>query len=591
MRKPIRFALPVIVAVGFTASLLYGQNSEPSNAQLSEPASVLKVTTRLVVVDVVATDRKGNPVTDLQREDFTVAEDGKPQDVRAFSFQNATKPGEQVAQTTPHEKPLPVNVVTNVRLAKAGAPLAVLLLDGINTRLNNQQYAKQQLLEFLKKLPADQPVAVYLLGSRLLLIQDFTSDPAVLKAAVQNLKDLRSPLMENASGGPVKFWFEGVPLPTEIKRRALEFQQETESSQTDIRMTITLTALNQLARTLAGYPGRKNLIWVSETFPLNIEANKATGGASAERTRRNYTMPVANTANLLSNAQIAVYPVDARTLVGTDLYNVAARYDERGNVNGGGGGQASQALDDTANELMAARGTMEQLAENTGGRAFYNRNDLGNAVKEGMADGATYYALGYYPTNKTQDGRYRKIAVHVTRPGITLRYRPGYFALDPRDYARQSQGHRDAEFSETLSLDVPISTALPFTAAVLPASSSSKNQINVNFAVDAHALSFFETEGGKKRAAIECAVRVFSIHGSDKPLRTESDIVDANLPPESYATVMQRGMPCRATLELPAGEYLLRLGVRDNNTGTIGTANIQWIVPEASQENQGKEPK
>src|ERR1041385_6198978 len=390
----MRLSLLVIMAAGLTASVLYGQSSEQSNVQLSGPAAVLKVTTRLVVVDVVATDRKGNPVTDLRQEDFTVTEDGKPQDVRAFSFQNATKPGEQPARATPSEKPLPANMVTNVRRSKAGAPLAVLLLDGINTRLNNQQYAKQQLLEFLKKLPADQPVAVYPLGSRLLLVQDFTSDPAVLKAAVQNLKDLRSPLMENASGGPVKFWFEGVPLPTEIKRRALEFQQETESSQTDIRMTITLTALNQLARTLAGYPGRKNLIWVSETFPLNIEANKATGGASAERTRRNYTMPVANTANLLSNAQIAVYPVDARTLVGTDLYNVAARYDERGNVNGGGGGQASQALDDTANELMAARGTMEQLAENTGGRAFYNRNDLGNAVKEGMADGATYYALG-----------------------------------------------------------------------------------------------------------------------------------------------------------------------------------------------------
>jgi VWFA-related protein len=541
------------------------------------------------VVDVIATDRKGAPVADLKQDDFQITEDGKQQSIRLFTFKAglADESG-QSAESKPAE-PLPANVVTNVQRVKPGAPLAVLLLDGINTRLNNQQYAKQQLLEFLKRLPSDQAVAVYLLGSRLRLIQDFTSDPRVLKAVVQNLKDFRSPLMDNANGGPIKFWYEGVPLTPEIKKRALEFQQETESGQADQRLAITMAALNQLARNLAGYPGRKNLIWVSETFPLIIEANKVKGGPSAERTRRNYNVAVATTANRLSDARISVYPVDARGLMLADLYNVAAPFDERGDANGGrNGAQAGRSLDDTSNELMAARGTMEELAEGTGGRAFYNRNDLGKAVLEGISDGATYYTLGYYPANKAWDGNYHKIKVHVTRTGITLRYRLGYYALNPEDYSKQSQQRRDAEFSTTLNPDVPISTALPFTAAVLPASAKTANKTVVNFAVDVHAMSFSDEEG-KMRAGLECAVRVFPAAGGDKALKTESDVIDANLPPESYKMVMQKGLPCRVVLDLSPGEYLLRLGVRDNRTGLIGTANIQWTVAAAPVETSGKD--
>jgi VWFA-related protein len=588
LRKPIIIVgLLAMLAAADTTLLLSGQSSDQANVQLSQSASVLRINSSLVVVDVVATDHKGAPVVDLRQDEFTVTEDGKPQSIRAFSFQRLEmNPGGQPLQERPAEPPLPSNVATNVRRMKPGSPLAVLLMDGINTRLNNQQYAKVQLLEFLKKLPVNQPVAVYLLGTRLRLIQDFTSDPTVLKAVLKNLKDFRSPLMDNANGGPVKFWLEGMPLPPEIKKRALEFQQETESDQAGQRVAITLSALNQLARTLAGYPGRKNLIWVSETFPLNIEANKIPVGESAERARRNYNIELANTANLMSNAQIAVYPVDARALAGTSLYDVSVRYDERGDKNGGSGAQAGRSLDDIANELMAAHGTMEKIAEETGGRPFFNRNDLDNAVREGMADGATYYTLGYYPSNKTLDGHYHKIKIQVGRPGIRLRYRLGYFAINPGDYARRSQQSRDAEFSGTLSLDVPVSTALPFFAAVLPPSASTGNKTVVNFAVDAHALNFLESDGGKRRAGIECAVRVFLASGDDKPLQTESDIINANLTPASYGQVMQRGLPCQAMLDLPTGKYLLRLGVRDNNTGLIGTANMQWTVPES----QGKNP-
>src|SRR5215813_4517942 len=111
-----------------------GQSADQTNVPLEQPASVLRVMTQLVVVDVVATDRKGAPVVDLKQDDFAVTEDGKPQSIRAFSFQGApVSPDSQLAASTPAEGPLPPNVVSNVRRRKSGAPLAILLLDGINT--------------------------------------------------------------------------------------------------------------------------------------------------------------------------------------------------------------------------------------------------------------------------------------------------------------------------------------------------------------------------------------------------------------------------------------------------------------------------
>ena len=562
-----------------------GASSNPQGAPPSpalggmESAAVLKVTTRLVIVDVVATDSKGAPVTDLKQDEFRVLEEGKPEQLRVFNFQPALAgPALQPAQPALAATSLPPNVVTNVRHFRDSGPLNVLLLDGLNTRANNQQYVKTQLLEFLRKLPSDQPLAIYILGTRLQLLQDFTSDPAILKSVIQHLKDPHSPLMDNAAGGPVKFWFEGLPLPPEVKRRALEFQQETESNQVDQRVAITIAALNSLARALAGYPGRKNLIWVSENIPISIVPNKAPDGESAERARRTYQQVMADTANVLTDAQIAVYTVDARALVNSDVFNPAAEYDERGDRNGSGGAQMARAMDDTANELMAAHGAMEEISEYTGGRAFYNRNDIGNTVGESINDGSTYYTLGYYPENKSWDGRFRKISVKTTRQGVKLRYRLGYFAQAPRDYTKESPQRRDSEFNLTLNLDVPVATSLRFVAGILQPSPKTENKTVVNFSIDAQELLFSTSSNGNRSASVQCAVRVFPVKKPGQPLLTEADNVSADLPPESYNKVMKSGLPCRTTMDIPAGEYLLRMGVRDIHTGLIGNANAQIVI-------------
>jgi len=254
-----------------------------------ESATVLRAVTRLVVVDVVATNGSGDAVPDLKAEDFTVIEDGHEQKISAFSFQHPPAAG--VSQVRLQPVNLPPNVFSNVPKYSAEAALNVLLLDGLNTNLPNQAYARDQMIKYLAKIPEGQPIAVYMLmGRQLRLIQDFTSDPSVLKTAVKNLKANISPLQDNPSGGPgielaPPGAFDSGMIPAEMQQAMQQFENERSSFQTDLRKRYTLDALNSLARTLSGYAGRKNLIWISEAFPISIDPDFTLSSASFDSMR------------------------------------------------------------------------------------------------------------------------------------------------------------------------------------------------------------------------------------------------------------------------------------------------------------------
>ena len=175
------------------------KDKEQKPAPVYESATVLKSITRLVVVDVVATDKDG-AVTDLKQDDFTILEDGKEQKIRVFNFQqphvNATGTA-AVAASKP-----PENVYSNAARFSASSALNILLLDALNTNLPHQAYVRDQMIRYLEKMPEGQPVAVYMLSTKLTLLQDFTDDPAVLKKVAKEIKTSISPLQDNPAGGP-----------------------------------------------------------------------------------------------------------------------------------------------------------------------------------------------------------------------------------------------------------------------------------------------------------------------------------------------------------------------------------------------------
>jgi len=567
------------------------QTTPPSQAQEQKPtpvyesATVLKSITRLVVVDVVATDKNG-AVTDLQRDDFTVLEDGKEQKVRVFNFQQPRTNANGGAAVGPPK--LPENVYSNVARYNASSCLNVLLLDALNTTMPHQAYVRDQMIRYLEKMPEGQPVAVYLLGTKLTLLQDFTSDPAVLQKIARELKGKVSPVLDNPAGGaepellPAGLADSGI-MPAQMLSAMQMFEQERVAFQTDLRITYTMNALTSIARALSGYPGRKNLIWISEAFPLSIDPNMDLSGDTFAGTR-NYGPQIAEAADALIDAQIAMYPIDARGLVGSSFFDASSSGRDKFGRSLSRPGRMGTAMSNESSQLQSVHATMSEMADRTGGQAFYNTNGIDAAIRKSIEDGSTYYTLAYYPENKTWNGKFRKIEVKVNRHGVKTRHRLGYYAVDPTTVDQSSK--RQLAFQVALSPDSPISTGLPFNAMVIPPAEKAPKTVVVNFGVDPHALSFEKLADGLEHATVECTIQAFSAKG--RLVHGEGSTVKAALKPETFARVMQGTFPCQQSIDLEPGNYYLRLGVRDDRTGLIGTTNAKVAV--ASAGTQDKKP-
>jgi VWFA-related protein len=577
----MRRTLLILGSLGLLGGTLWPQSANQPGGQSQAPAPLVKVQTRLVIVDVVAQDKKDRAVKDLQASDFKVLEDGKQQTVSVFAFQQpATDPTQQPATETPAP-----NVFGNAPRFNPKSALNVILLDGLNTTLLNQVYVRSQVINCLEKLPQGEPIAIYALGSKLRLLQDFTTDLTELKNVIHQFKGQSSRLLSSPTGTPdVPMTLQGLAAADApgLAAEVASFVRETTSNQVDLRVGYTTSALSSLARMLAGYPGRKNLIWITEAVPLHIFANTEDieDTESNVRSQRSYDNQLALVANLFADAQVSVYPVDARSLVGSPLYDPAI------NIGVNSMGPMGNSESDQDAVLAEAHSTMEDIAGKTGGKAFYNRNNLNDAILDDMQDGSTYYTLGYYPANKTWDGRFRKIQINVARNGVKVRYRLGYYALDRARYERAHPQQRDLDFSQALDPNSPVATALQFRAGVLQASETAKKLL-VRYLIDPHQIHFETQPDGLNHAEVDCAARVFSPKDIEHPVTTGGRRVEANVKQEVYRQINGSWLPCEVSLDLPPGSYLLRLAVRDNITGLMGSANARAVVPE-NQSSQNK---
>lgn len=575
MRRPGSIWLLAALAV-FNAAMIAQPAPATAGAQSPEdkstPPLVFKTSSHLVLVDVIATNGKGEPVTDLTAEDFLVSEDGHPQIVRSFSLQ---QPAHDHSDLQAVSQSLPPGVVTNIPRYRKGAIWNVILLDALNSPMLDQSRTREQLLKVIDKIP-DQPAAIFVLTDQLRLLQDFSTDPAALKRVIAGLNNKGSALLDNPKGGhegerinPV-IW--GV-LPQSARNAILNFEGEGTASHTRSRLQITLEALNAIARNLKPLPGRKNLIWVSEGFPFSIEPG-TTVNAHESVTGRNYTVAIAATANALFDSQVAIYPIDSRGMITSDVYDAASRgFDPIGRPQTQIGIKST--VSEENNNLDVTHTSMQEIAERTGGRAFYNRNEIGNAIVESMNDGATYYTLSYSPSNRDWNGKFRHISIRSRRSGVKLRYRLGYFAIQPA--AMASRQEQIAAFERAMDITTPVSTALLFQARVFPPSDKTQNQIVVNYSIAAAALSFEKGQDQLQHASVNCAVEVYSSKG--ELVKKDGTTVTAALQPDVYDKVLREGLPCQERLALPAGDYIFRLGVRDNTTGAIGTTDSQLTIP------------
>jgi len=271
-----------------------------------------------------------------------------------------------------------------------------------------------------------------------------------------------------------------------------------------------------------------------------------------------------------------VYPVDARGLATSSVFSAANSGNDKFGRSMSRPGRIQQSISAESSALNAAHGSMEDLADRTGGKAFYNRNDLDVAIRKSIDDGSTYYTLAYYPENKEWNGKFRKIHVKVTRAGVKLRHRLGYFALDPKLVAEANQKRKAEVFGKALNLDFPVATALRFHAGVVEPSDKTENKVLVNFGLDPHAIAFEKLDDGLQHAVVDCAVQAYTEKGS--LIKTEVTTLTLSLKPDTYSRVMQTIVPCQKYIDLAPGNYLLRLGVMDERTSLIGTTTAKVTI-------------
>ncbi len=386
--------------------------------QSSNTGVTIKAKVRQVLVDVVVTDEHYRPIQGLTREDFTVLENGTPQQILSFEAHTGTSDGNLKTPAIPR---MPQNTFLNVSLTSEQLPLNVLLFDALNTPLDNQPYAYQEVIKFLRNLPQGSRFAIFVLGEKLHLLQGFSDNEQQLIAAMSS--DQARTDAATLIGAPGNFV---VPTAMEtgpfahdpVIRRLVNNTRLVDADARDFlaehRTELTIAAFAEIARLLNGLPGRKNLIWLSGSFPLGFfSSNNAMNpfGSTVNLEPRLH-----QAAKMLEVGQVAVYPVDARGL-GTD-----------GTFGAQGAGQriASSAPE----AVLAEHLVMEQIADDTGGRAFFNTNGLAEAINSSVEQGANYYTLSYSPTNTNFDGRIRKIRVKVPPNGYQLAYRHSYVADD-----------------------------------------------------------------------------------------------------------------------------------------------------------------
>jgi VWFA-related protein len=540
----------VLFVVRISAALAFAFVAIAAFAQNPQQSPPIRVSTHLVQIGVIVRDHNG-AVGDLTKEDFAVFDRGKSQTISVFNAESAaTAP--QIAPL----QPLPPNTFSD--LPQLNGPVVrsvtIVLLDNLNTLSGNghEGYetgpvwmedlalsnAKAHLIEFIKTLDPKDRVAIYGLSETLHVLCDFTSDRDRLLAILKDYDTTSKTNREAAEPGSYHTPVPGKEFNDNMDAQALEFAAATNERRT----TQTMAALQSIASHVANIPGRKNLVWLTSNLPFS--------GAALAR--------------ILVPAQIAAYPVDARGLLSraapSSVSDVVATGSELSSVLG---------LDKSPAQTDEPIGidTMEKIAEDTGGRAFVNTNDITSAIRKAIEDSAVTYTLGFYIDPDSADGKFHELKVQVKREGLAIHYPKGYLA------AKDAPPTKDQNWKIVVTaVQSPIeSSVIPLQARVDRVDQPLPNSLRLLCSIDIHNLRLVQS-GDLHKGAV--SVYVIQQDGAGKVLSQWTKTYDLQLSEKQYAALLKSGMPFGQDLQPKAGLTTLRVLVEDPATAEIGSLII-----------------
>ncbi len=535
---------PAVLLIPFVASAAPQSQSKPdtSNTTAEQPY-VIRSSTRLVQVNVVVQNEKGVPITGLKKENFTVLDNGKPQEIAFFS---ATVPSHKV----PH--PMAPNSFTNRSDIKGQDPGAtvVILFDSLNTSFEDQAYARNHILRFLQTVKPQDRVAIFALTTQLLVLHDFTEDVASLQSSVARF----SPQLLAAFDASHPDNFHVPALANDPSWRVFEghvnnANGEIADSYVINRFQITYAAIVAIADYVASIPGHKSLVWVSDGIPIQLGSDHIGIPDRDDFRIDNSSVPgmprtsdLSGLARLLNRVDMAIYPIDAH---GVDVDDSASAFNMR----------------------QDQRDSFRVLADDTGGKAFYGTNDIKGAINSAVEDNRYTYTLGFYPNHGAWDGKFRKIKIGLDITGSRLRYRRGYFAFPERSGNEVSMRTDLAEAGRS-PLDA---TALGVTVNGKTLAPSSARLLQLQVTLDPKQF-LLRDQGNRKQGGLDLLFLQKDSAGNF--LVAEKQHFEVNFSQTEYAALAKAGLILQRKLAINPTSTEIRVLVRDGGSGALGSVTF-----------------
>ena len=540
------FSSAVLLVVSLFLSPLLSATPQISSQsaashQNTQPSHVIRTATRLVQVNVVVQDKSGTPITSLKEADFTLLDNGRPQKIAFFS---ANTPAAAPAL------PLPAHLFTNRADLKGQDPGAtiVILFDTLNTDFEDQSFARQQVLRFLRSFKPQDHVAIFALTTDLLLLHGFTEDAAALSTAVDRFSPRLLAVFD--ASHPTDFHVPGLendPFFNSFEGHVNNANGEIADLRIADRFRITYSALVAIANYVGTIPGHKSLVWISGGIPIQIGLERI---GVADRENFNLANPgvpgaIGDTRGLareLNRANMAIYPVDVH---GIDVKDSPTAFFLRQNL----------------------RDTFRLLADKTGGRAFYGTNDVAGAIGSAFEDGRYTYTLGFYPDHGQWDGKFRDISIHLAVQGAELRYRRGYFAL-PEKGERQKVVNEDLHDAAISALDATDLGVTVFCKTLPPASA---HVLQVRVGVNPKQFLLHENED-KVAGGLDLVFLQRDSNG--KILAAEKQHVDVEFSQQEYESLSKTGLVLQRRLTIDPSSTEIRVLTRDEGSGSVGSVTV-----------------
>ncbi len=523
-----------------------------------QQAPVFRANLSLVSVDVVVRDRDGNIVKGLTEADFTIVEDGRPQQVRTFAYQEiAAAPAEAV--TTSVLAGVEERAVTAGKAAAepppaapmrsedlAGRRLVILLFDTSSMQPEDVQRSVDAARAFVRDdMSTADLVAVARVSSLLDVLTDFTSDRDIVSAALNQLA-----------------YSDGTETPPPSAQTAATDEQtaaatedpDADADAAELEMfnnDVRLRALRALAESLTPIEQKKAILYFS---------------AGMQRSGQDNQVELRGAINAAVRANVSIYPVDTRGLQAVVPGGDARQASGRGRGMFSGRGMAQQFA-----RLASSQDTLVSLAADTGGRAFTNTNNFGDAFDRLQRDLSAYYLLGYSSTNTSKDGRFRRIQVRVKGDGYRVEARAGYYA--DRDFAHTSKADRETLLEEQLFADVSATDLPVIASAMYFRMAADKYYVPLAVSVPGSAVPVAE---GAREVTLDILGQIRDERGMPVGRLRQT----MKLPAGESATLGGKQILYQSGMTLPPGRFSIKAVVRENASGLMGTFEAPVTVPE-----------